>query len=50
MSKKIKSLEGKIDHFPKHSIYININHLDKGNYTLKIVHKNRIIKKTNFKK
>ncbi len=50
MIKKKKTFEGKLDHFPKHNIYLNINHLDKGIYTLKIVYKNKIIKKTTFKK
>ena len=50
MNKKIKSLQGKIDRFPKCNIYLNVNHLDHGNYTLKIVHKNKVIKQTKFKK
>ena len=50
MVKKKKTFEGKLDHFPKHKIYLNVNHLDKGNYTLKIVHKNKVIKKTTFNK
>jgi len=39
--------------FPKHkykTIYLNIKHLDIGEYQLKIVLNNKIIKKTTFKK
>ena len=50
MSNKIYSLESKIDHFPNHKIYLNVNHLERGEYTLNIVYKNKIIKKTTFKK
>jgi len=50
MSKKVKSFKCKIDYFPKYNIYLNVNHLDEGDYTLKIVYKNRVIKKTTFKK
>lgn len=31
-------------------IYLNINHLEKGLYELNITHKNKLIKKTTFKK
>ena len=50
MIKNKKTFEGEIDHFPKHKIYLNVNHLEKGEYTLKIVYKNKVIKKTTFKK
>tara|TARA_R110001606_G_scaffold372314_1_gene529388 strand:- start:575 stop:727 length:153 start_codon:yes stop_codon:yes gene_type:complete len=50
MIKKKKTFKGELDHFPKYKIYLNVNHLEKGAYTLKIVHKNKIIKKTTFKK
>tara|TARA_R110001583_G_scaffold92521_3_gene235076 strand:- start:282 stop:434 length:153 start_codon:yes stop_codon:yes gene_type:complete len=50
MIKKKKTFKGELDHFPKHKIYLNVNHLEKGAYTLKIVHKNKIIKKTTFNK
>lgn len=48
--KKNKTLKGKIESFPKHNIYLNVNHLETGKYTLKIIYKNKIIKKTSFKK
>lgn len=50
MVKKKQVIEGELNHFPKHQIYLNVNHLEKGVYTLKIVFKNKIIKKTTFKK
>tara|TARA_R110000868_G_C10337919_1_gene714918 strand:- start:137 stop:289 length:153 start_codon:yes stop_codon:yes gene_type:complete len=50
MVKKKLAIEGDIDHFKEHKIYLNVNHLEKGIYTLKIVHKNKVIKKTTFKK
>jgi hypothetical protein len=45
-----KTLIGNLDTLPNYKIYLNVNHLEKGMYTLKIVHKNRVIKKTTFKK
>ena len=50
MVKKKLSIEGDINHFTERNIYLNVNHLEKGIYTLKIVYKNKIIKKTTFKK
>ncbi len=47
---KKKKYEGKLPNVPSDSIYINVSNLKKGIYTLKIVHKNRIIKKTKFNK
>lgn len=47
---KNEKLVGNIQKLPSNKIYLNINHLEKGNYTLKIVHKNKVIKKTTFKK
>ena len=48
MSKK--TFMGTIPTIPETDIYLNVNHLEKGNYKLKIVHNNRIIKSTIFKK
>tara|TARA_R110001592_G_scaffold334187_1_gene618396 strand:- start:1268 stop:1420 length:153 start_codon:yes stop_codon:yes gene_type:complete len=45
-----KTLIGKLDNLRSYKIYLNVNHLEKGIYTLKIVHKNKVIKKTTFKK
>jgi len=45
-----KTFIGKLDNLPSYKIYLNVNHLEKGIYTLKIVHKNKVIKKTTFKK
>lgn len=50
MVKKINSIKGEIDHFPEYQIYLNVNHLEKGTYTLKITHRDKIIKETTFKK
>ena len=50
MKKNKFSFEGTIKSFPKKHIYLNINHLDKGNYILKIIYKNKVIKKTSFHK
>lgn len=51
MSEKKKyEYEGKLEKMPSQKILININHLEKGEYELNIIHKNKILKKTNFKK
>ncbi|MBU2930136.1 hypothetical protein [Winogradskyella psychrotolerans] len=50
MVKKTNSIKGEIDRFPEYQIYLNVNHLEKGTYTLKITHKNKVIKTTTFKK
>jgi len=43
-------LEGSLDSFPENQIYLNINHLRDGTYILNIMHRNKVIKKTIFKK
>ena len=50
MKQNDDSLKGTLDSFPEKQIYLNINHLKDGNYVLKIIHKNKIIKKTRFNK
>ncbi len=50
MSKKRNVYAGKIELEPFTQIYLNINHLAEGIYTLKITHKNKVIKQTTFKK
>ena len=50
MTKNKNDFVGELDHFQKHKIYLNVNHLEKGTYTLNILHKNKVIKKTTFKK
>ena len=47
---KKNTYEGSVEAFIKYDIVLNVNHLKKGAYTLKIMHKNKIIKKTTFKK
>jgi len=49
MNKK-NVFEGSVEKLNSKKIYLNINHLDKGNYKLNIVHKNRVINTTQFKK
>ena len=48
--KKKKGLEGFLDNMPENQIYLNIDSLKDGTYELKIVYKNKVIKKTTFKK
>lgn len=50
MKKKRKVYSGALEIEPFKQIYLNINHLSKGVYTLKITHKNKVIKQTTFKK
>jgi hypothetical protein len=50
MSKKRKVYAGNIELEPFTQIYLNINDLAEGIYTLKITHKNKVIKQTTFKK
>lgn len=41
---------GHLENLPSQKIYLNINHLEEGLYELQIIHKNKIVKKTTFKK
>ncbi|NAS30466.1 hypothetical protein GTQ40_05760 [Flavobacteriaceae bacterium R38] len=51
MSDKTKlSWTGELPLIPKQVIYININALQNGEYTIKIVHKNKIIEEFTFNK
>jgi len=50
MKKKRSSLSGKLPPVPDQEIYLNVNALKDGEYELKIIHNNKIIKKTTFKK
>ena len=50
MSKKRYKYKSELDRFPDKKIYINVNHLEKGDYELNIVHKNKPVKKTTFRK
>lgn len=47
--KKIK-YDCKIEQLPFKKIYINVNQMEKGDYELNIIHHNKLIKKTTFKK
>lgn len=48
--KEKENLEGSLESFPLNQIYLNINHLKDGEYMLKIVHKDKIVKQVRFKK
>jgi hypothetical protein len=48
--KKDIQYEGQIDKLPDKKIYINVNNLEKGEYELNIINKNKVITKTKFKK
>lgn len=48
MSKKLTKYVGKIEALPSKTIFINVNHLEKGNYELHIIQKNKLITKTTF--
>lgn len=51
MSKKKEShYEARIEKLPDKKIYLNINHMEKGDYELNIILHNKLIKKTTFKK
>lgn len=50
MPKKEIKYEAKIDKLPLNRVYINVNHLEKGDYELNIINKNKLISKTTFKK
>jgi len=47
---KKKKYEGKLNEIPSDKIYLNVNNLKEGTYILKIVNKNKVIKKTKFNK
>lgn len=47
---KRKRYEGSVERVTTFIIYLNINHLEKGKYMLKIIHKNKIVKTTYFTK
>jgi hypothetical protein len=48
--KKTMDYGAKLESLPDKKIYLNINHIEKGNYELNIIHHNKLIKKTTFKK
>jgi len=50
MKKRHKVYYGKISDFLIKKIYINVNHLEKGDYEINIVHRNKIIKKFHFRR
>ncbi|MBP9793427.1 MAG: hypothetical protein KBC56_05450 [Flavobacterium sp.] len=50
MPKKPTLYGTSLEKLPSRKIYINVNHLEKGDYELNIIYKNKLITKTNFKK
>jgi len=48
--KKPVHFETRLEELPGKKIYLNVGHLDKGEYELNIVYKNKLIVKTTFKK
>ena len=50
MPQKKMTYESKIDQLPSNKIFINVNKMEKGDYELNIIHQNKLIKKTTFKK
>ncbi len=50
MPKKATKYEATIDKLPSKKVYINVNHLEEGDYELNIINKNKLISKTTFKK
>jgi hypothetical protein len=49
MKKRKLICNGEIRRFPSHEIYLNVDQLASGVYTLNIVHKNKLVKKITFK-
>lgn len=50
MPQKHSKYKTALNSFPSKKIYINVDNLEKGDYELNIIHKNKLITKTNFKK
>jgi len=48
--KKTHNYLGELEKLPATRVYLNVNYLEKGSYELFIIHKNKLIKKTTFKK
>ncbi len=48
--KKVVGYEAQIKKLPDKKIFLNINAMEKGDYELNIIHQNKLIKKTTFKK
>jgi hypothetical protein len=48
--KKATRYKGEIESLREKMIYINVNHLEKGDYQLDIIHKNKVLTKATFKK
>lgn len=49
-NKRKYTYSGKLERFPSTKVYLNIQYLEQGDYELYIMHNNRLVKKTTFKK
>lgn len=45
---KCNAFVAQINQLPNKKIYLNINHLEKGDYELNIIHQKKVIVKTSF--
>jgi hypothetical protein len=50
MPKKPTIYGTSIEQLPSKKIYINVNHLEKGDYEINVINKNKLIIQTKFKK
>jgi hypothetical protein len=50
MKRETESWTGDVKGILQHKIYLNVCHLKKGFYELKIINKNKVLKRTTFKK
>jgi len=50
MKKKRTTYHAEVDLVLTKEIFLNVNYLQSGKYVLKIMYKNKVIKKTTFKK
>jgi len=48
--KKLLGYNVDLEKLPEKKIFLNINAMEKGDYELNIIHQNKLIKKTTFKK
>ena len=50
MPKKATKYEATIDKLPSKKVYINVNHLEEGEYELNIINKKKLISQITFQK
>ncbi|WP_310556159.1 hypothetical protein [Flavobacterium sp.] len=49
-NKKNTTYKAEIEKLPDKKIYINVNHLEKGEYELNVINKNKLLVKAKFNK